>query len=132
MKNATIKDGFYPAQVIIKDGVLQKIEIVFKEEEKTYHCDVCGEDVTGNCWDFDREACKDCVTEKAVDEFQAKRDERSLKTKSCEGCGRTIEVDSEDNASSRYGHGEICSNCGVREALKGNFIRDEKRKEAYE
>lgn len=26
-------------------------------------------------------------------------------------------------ALSRYGHGRICSECGVREALKGDFIK---------
>jgi hypothetical protein len=36
----------------------------------------------------------------------------------CKGCDRVEELD----ALSRYGHGSICSDCGVREAVEGNFI----------
>jgi hypothetical protein len=38
----------------------------------------------------------------------------------CKGCGE--ELTSIQTALSRYGHGDICSECGVREALSGDFI----------
>jgi hypothetical protein len=39
--------------------------------------------------------------------------------KECIGCGRMY---SDYPALSRYGHGDICSNCGMEEALTGDFI----------
>lgn len=38
----------------------------------------------------------------------------------CKGCGEPME--NIDHAISRYGHGEICSSCGVLEAFSGDFI----------
>jgi hypothetical protein len=48
-------------------------------------------------------------------------------------CGHAHEA---HPALSRYGHGDICSQCGTREALQGDFItlretRNEKRDEFY-
>lgn len=37
----------------------------------------------------------------------------------CKGCGHKMP---EHPALSRYNHGEICSDCGLREALQGDFI----------
>lgn len=37
----------------------------------------------------------------------------------CVGCGHALP---EYPALSRYNHGDICSDCGVREALQGDFI----------
>lgn len=42
-------------------------------------------------------------------------------TSNCKGCGE--ELTSIATALSRYGHGEICSECGVREAMHGDFIK---------
>lgn len=42
-------------------------------------------------------------------------------TEHCKGCGE--ELTSIESALSRYGHGDICSECGVREALEGDFIK---------
>ena len=41
--------------------------------------------------------------------------------KECLGCGKP---QSKHPAISRYNHGDICSNCGMREALEGNFIKN--------
>lgn len=38
----------------------------------------------------------------------------------CKGCGCKFESDRA--ALSRYGHGDICPDCGTREALEGDFI----------
>lgn len=38
----------------------------------------------------------------------------------CKGCGE--ELMNIGVALSRYGHGDICSGCGIVEALKGDFI----------
>lgn len=38
----------------------------------------------------------------------------------CKGCGE--ELTNIHPALSRYGYGDICPDCGVREALEGNFI----------
>lgn len=44
-------------------------------------------------------------------------------TTTCKGCGEPV---AESRAAlSRYGHGNICSDCGVREAFAGNFIPSE-------
>lgn len=41
----------------------------------------------------------------------------------CDGdCGTQIAVPDPRNALSRYGHGQICTHCGLREALEGDFI----------
>jgi len=46
-------------------------------------------------------------------------------TQMCGGnCGTQIAVPSPGNAISRYGHGEICPECGTREAIDGDFIGD--------
>jgi hypothetical protein len=42
--------------------------------------------------------------------------------KVCKGCKGPLRPKEAMNALSRYGHGYICSECGVREALQGNFI----------
>lgn len=39
--------------------------------------------------------------------------------KKCKGCGDQV---GEYPSLSRYGHGDICSNCGIMEAFQGNFI----------
>lgn len=44
----------------------------------------------------------------------------------CPGCGRKIPKDSPMNALSRYDHGDICSSCGTMEAVKGDFISQQK------
>lgn len=41
----------------------------------------------------------------------------------CKGCGRALETDMVRNALSRYEHGYICSGCGTREAMEGDFIK---------
>lgn len=38
----------------------------------------------------------------------------------CPGCGE--DLTSIEPALSRFGHGDICSDCGVNEAFSGNFI----------
>ncbi len=41
----------------------------------------------------------------------------------CKGCGEDISIINPSYlALSRYGYGKICSDCGTREALQGNFI----------
>jgi hypothetical protein len=42
-------------------------------------------------------------------------------TEHCKGCGE--ELTSIHVALSRYGHGDICSDCGTIEAFKGDFIK---------
>lgn len=42
-------------------------------------------------------------------------------TEICKGCGEPMENIS--HAISRYGHGDICSECGRREAFFGDFIK---------
>lgn len=44
--------------------------------------------------------------------------------KKCLGCGWPMDPEEVRNALSRYKHGYICSECGVREALNGDFITD--------
>ena len=50
---------------------------------------------------------------------------KSLKKRSfleeCLGCG---EPQSNHPAMSRYDHGDICSDCGMREAIEGDFIKN--------
>ena len=41
----------------------------------------------------------------------------------CKGCGEAMK--DIHPALSRYGHGDICSACGLVEAFKGDFIKDE-------
>ncbi len=46
----------------------------------------------------------------------------------CKGCGGTADAkelnkDIAMNSLSRYGHGYICSECGMREAFEGDFIK---------
>jgi len=41
----------------------------------------------------------------------------------CPGCSGIIQENDPHNALSRYGHGDICSNCGRREAFDGDFIK---------
>ena len=43
-------------------------------------------------------------------------------TKKCIGCGGPMDPVEVRNALSRYKHGYICSNCGVTEAMTGDFI----------
>ncbi len=41
----------------------------------------------------------------------------------CSGCSAPhLESDAAGRALSRYGYGTLCSDCGVREALEGDFI----------
>jgi hypothetical protein len=42
--------------------------------------------------------------------------------KKCIGCSGPLNQEEVRNALSRYGHGYICSDCGVREALEAGFI----------
>lgn len=44
----------------------------------------------------------------------------------CKGCGE--EMTSIPPALSRYGHGDICSECGTTEALVGDFIKRYEKK----
>jgi hypothetical protein len=46
--------------------------------------------------------------------------------KKCLGCGGPLDQEEVRNALSRYGHGYICSDCGTREALQGDFIKNGK------
>jgi len=41
-------------------------------------------------------------------------------TENCKGCWE--ELTSIKTALSRYGHGDICSECGTQEAWSGDFI----------
>lgn len=44
--------------------------------------------------------------------------------KKCTGCFKdTLKEENAMNALSRYGHGYICSDCGTREAMTGDFIK---------
>jgi hypothetical protein len=40
----------------------------------------------------------------------------------CPGCGKLFFEMFSFPAKSRYGHGDLCSECGRREAFEGNFI----------
>ena len=40
----------------------------------------------------------------------------------CKGCLSSLDPDQVRNALSRYDHGYICSDCGVKEAFEGDFI----------
>lgn len=48
----------------------------------------------------------------------------------CKGCGE--ELTSLETALSRYGHGDICSECGTLEAFNGDFINKYASKDALE
>lgn len=65
----------------------------------------------GQCTTTLREALAMAVT--ATEAILQKQDEE------CPGCNTTIEG---YPALSRYRHGKLCSDCGVREALEGDFI----------
>jgi len=41
----------------------------------------------------------------------------------CKGCGGPLRTPEVHNSLSRYGHGYICSDCGMREAFDGDFIK---------
>lgn len=43
--------------------------------------------------------------------------------KLCKGCRAVLRTPDVLNSLSRYGHGYICSDCGIEEALEGNFIQ---------
>ena len=50
--------------------------------------------------------------------------EEIAETSRCPGCdGRFADINSFP-ARSRYGHGDLCSDCGKREAFEGDFIRE--------
>lgn len=49
--------------------------------------------------------------------------EKYFITKKCLSCGGPMDPDEVMNALSRYKHGYICSNCGVTEAMRGDFIK---------
>jgi len=40
----------------------------------------------------------------------------------CPGCDKLFVVMFSFPAQSRYGHGDLCADCGHREAFEGNFI----------
>ncbi len=40
----------------------------------------------------------------------------------CYGCGKLLSEIWEFPARSRFGHGDLCSECGSREAFEGDFI----------
>jgi hypothetical protein len=40
----------------------------------------------------------------------------------CPGCIKLLSAIWEFPARSRYGHGDLCSECGQREAFEGDFI----------
>lgn len=44
-------------------------------------------------------------------------------TEICKGCGEEL-TSINERALSRYEHGDICPNCGVREAMQGDFITE--------
>lgn len=46
---------------------------------------------------------------------------KSEKGDECPGCNSRMGEKTE-RALSRYGHGELCSECGTREAMEGDFI----------
>lgn len=41
----------------------------------------------------------------------------------CKGCNKSLPMDINRRALSRYKHGELCGRCGEREALQGDFIK---------
>ncbi len=43
-------------------------------------------------------------------------------TNPCPGCGGKLPKPIAHNALSRYGHGYICSDCGLTEAMRSDFI----------
>jgi len=51
-------------------------------------------------------------------------------TSKCKGCDGVMAEPVARNALSRYGHGYICSECGLREALEADFIGN-KRDDDY-
>ena len=42
----------------------------------------------------------------------------------CPGCEKLLREIGTFPAQSRYGHGDLCSECGLREAIEGDFIRE--------
>lgn len=47
-------------------------------------------------------------------------------TQPCKGCGEDLHgIAYHETALSRYKHGKICSDCGVREAIDGDFIKEQ-------
>ncbi len=56
---------------------------------------------------------------------QAKELATKIGGKACNGCGRFLGKNSSAFALSRYGHGDLCGDCGTREALEGDFIKAE-------
>ena len=51
-------------------------------------------------------------------------DAQAIKFEMCLGCGAELKKPQVHNALSRYDHGYICSDCGVQEALLGDFIKN--------
>jgi len=47
----------------------------------------------------------------------------STSNDTCKGCGDALPENTAMCALSRYAHGYICSACGTREALQGDFIK---------